>query len=169
MGLPLSIPTKDILSINSVVDRVYDQIVELSEQKQMDLATVQLAILSVLNTVNSCMPGLQYDPPSLEEVQNFHKTWNKKSDQEEKKKELKNFIEDLLRKGKKSNMNTMITGIVAPPVAMITKRVGEQVPPLKKTLKFVPDAAFVPAFTIGALFTVKMVQKNVLEKIRKPI
>lgn len=101
--------------------------------------------------------------------QEFHDRWKEKADKEERKEELKNFIQGLLEKGRKSNKNAMITGIVAPPVAMISKRVGEQVPPLKKTLKFIPDAVFVPAFTIGALITVKMVQKNVLGQIGKRI
>ncbi|PNX96391.1 hypothetical protein L195_g019597 [Trifolium pratense] len=48
----------------------------------------------------------------------------------------------------------MITGIVAPPAAMVAKRSGQSVPQLS-ALKVIPDVIFVPTATILALIAVK--------------
>lgn len=59
---------------------------------------------------------------------------------------------------------TMITGILTPPVAMVAKRAGENVPQLKM-IKAVPDALFVPSATVMALMSIKISRKIIMRKI----
>ncbi|CAN6478031.1 unnamed protein product [Victoria cruziana] len=151
------------VSRDKLIDWVYDQMMKDSAQEKMDLERVRIAILSVLSVVNSCMPGMQHHPPSQKEVKNFYDCCTN-LDKEEKKQKLKIFIAGLLEK-RKLNQYTEITSVVAPPLAMIMKRMGEQSPQLKMIIEIIPDVTFVPLFTIGALIIVKMVQKNALKQI----
>ncbi|KAF3796299.1 hypothetical protein EJ110_NYTH03771 [Nymphaea thermarum] len=150
-------------SKDTLIDWVYEQIVK-DAKEGMDLKTVRLTILNVLNVVNCCMPGMQYDPPHRKTVKNFYDEW-KHLKEEEKKEKLKEFIVSLLENPNKFSQYTEVTGVVAPPLTMIVKRVGEQSPQLKPMLDYIPDVLFVPLFTIGALITVKLVEKNALQQI----
>jgi type IV secretory pathway VirB2 component (pilin) len=58
----------------------------------------------------------------------------------------------------------MITGIVAPPAAMVAKRSGQSVPQLS-ALKVIPDVIFVPTATILALIAVKVTKRMSIKKL----
>jgi len=58
----------------------------------------------------------------------------------------------------------MITGIVAPPAAMVAKRTGQSVPQLS-VMKAIPDVIFVPTATILALIAVKVTKRMSLKKL----
>ncbi|PKA60683.1 hypothetical protein AXF42_Ash006317 [Apostasia shenzhenica] len=81
---------------------------------------------------------------------------------DEKRDERKQLVLALLSKNVKeikTDDAIFMTGLVAPPAAMVLKKSSENVPQLKKfRLNLIPDIFFVPSCTVIALFTVKLLQ-----------
>lgn len=82
--------------------------------------------------------------------QESFKNWEKASDPK------KEFIDFMMKnvKQNKSDSAMIITGIVAPPGAMVVKRAGERAGQLSM-LKAIPDVVFVPSTTMLVLVAVK--------------
>lgn len=60
---------------------------------------------------------------------------------------------------------TLMVGLAAPPFSMVAKRAGENVQPFTM-IKSIPDALFVPSFTLLSVISVKMIRK-VLKRNRE--
>lgn len=98
----------------------------------------------------------------LEIKQEFFKQWNK-SEEEEKNKIFTDFVIKNVNISKVDN-SMMITGIVAPPAAMVAKRSGQSLPQLS-LMKSIPDVVFVPTATILALIAVKVTKRMTFKKL----
>jgi len=109
------------------------------------------------------LPGKHYDVPSHKEIEVFFRDWNNTSE-EDKKKNI--FIDFMIKNVNISKVDDsmMITGIVAPPAAMVAKRTGQSVPQLS-VMKAIPDVIFVPTATILALIAVKVTKRMSLKKL----
>ncbi|KAK2351995.1 calcium ion-binding protein [Trifolium repens] len=99
------------------------------------------------------LPGKHYDAPSYKDVKNIFEQW--KEDNEEARKKM---FTDFMNKNvnlNKVDESMIITGIVAPPAAMVAKRTGQTTLP---QLKLIPDVVFVPSATVLALIAVKILR-----------
>lgn len=94
--------------------------------------------------------------------QDFFKLWHK-SEEEDKKKIFTDFMIKNVNISKVDD-SMMITGIVAPPAAMVAKRSGQSLPQLS-LMKSIPDVIFVPTATILALIAVKVTKRMTLKKL----
>ncbi|KAG0494032.1 hypothetical protein HPP92_005026 [Vanilla planifolia] len=164
MGLSLSIIQKlGFSSVQSLTaDKAFDKY--FSGSAVQDFTTFHLKFLELCNDINSIMLGKHYQPPPKEEIEKCYKDWLKKKDEggDESTKACKKLVLDLLLehvKEIKTPDAILLTGLVAPPAAMVLKKSSQNVSPLKKFhLELVPDIVFVPACTVAALFTAKALQ-----------
>ncbi|KAK2405854.1 hypothetical protein P8452_68265 [Trifolium repens] len=146
-------------TLSLVSGALYDQFMK-KEVKSFD--AFHTAILDIFNTINMALPGKHYDVPSNKEIENFFKQWNE-SKEENKKTIFTDFMIKYVNISKVDN-SMMITGIVAPPAAMVAKRSGQSVPQLS-ALKVIPDVIFVPTATIMALIAVKVTKRMSIKKL----
>ncbi|KAJ9680580.1 hypothetical protein PVL29_019790 [Vitis rotundifolia] len=119
------------------------------------------SILSILKTANSALPGRHFEAPSRGKVEKAFAEWKSSSDVAKEK-----IFMELLESTKLGEIDniTLIVGLATPPFSMVAKSAGEKAPPFKM-IKNVPDALFVPSFTLLSLVSVKLIRK-VWEKIR---
>ncbi|KAK2352521.1 calcium ion-binding protein [Trifolium repens] len=146
-------------TLSLVSGALYDQFMK-KDVKSFD--AFHTAILDIFNTINMALPGKHYDVPSNKEIENFFKKWN--DPKEENKKDI--FTDFMIKYVNISKVDDsmMITGIVAPPAAMVAKRSGQSVPQLS-ALKVIPDVIFVPTATILALIAVKVTKRMSIKKL----
>ncbi|XP_034709996.1 uncharacterized protein LOC117932780 isoform X2 [Vitis riparia] len=126
-------------------------------QKQI----VSLAMEGVLKnlgprrTANSALPGRHFEAPSRREVEKAFAEWKSSSD--DKKEKIFMKLLESTKLGEIDNI-TLIVGLAIPPFSMVAKSAGEKAPPFKM-IKNVPDALFVPSFTLLSLVSVKLIRK----------
>ncbi|ONI22430.1 hypothetical protein PRUPE_2G128200 [Prunus persica] len=157
MGLGGGMPSAQML--NFVMGTVYKQFIEKDISNFEDF---HIAILDIFNTFNAALPGKHYDAPPHEEIEAVFKQWQKTPEADRK-----NLLIEFLKKNVKLSKvdgTTMIAGILTPPVAMATKRAGENVPQLKM-IKAIPDVVFVPSATVLVLISVKISRRVFMGKI----
>ncbi|XP_057458014.1 uncharacterized protein LOC130748785 [Lotus japonicus] len=144
-------------SLSLVSGALYDQFMKREIKNFDDFHT---AILDIFNTINMALPGKHYDAPELKEIQDLFEQWN------ESKEDKKKIFTDFMIKNvniSKADESMMITGIVAPPAAMVVKKTGQSVPQLS-VIKAIPDVIFVPTATILALIAVKLTKRMSFKK-----
>ncbi|CAL5195263.1 unnamed protein product [Lathyrus oleraceus] len=146
-------------TLSFVSGALYDQFMK-KEIKNFD--AFHTAILDIFNTINMALPGKHYDAPSNKEIEDFFKLWHK-SEEEDKNRIFTDFMIKNVNISKVDD-SMMITGIVAPPAAMVAKRSGQSLPQLS-LMKSIPDVIFVPTATILALIAVKVTKRMTLKKL----
>ncbi|KAK7277135.1 hypothetical protein RIF29_18285 [Crotalaria pallida] len=146
-------------TLTVLMGALYNQFVEKDIKDFDDFHT---AILDIFNTINMALPGKHYDAPQQKEVKDFFEQWTK-AKEEDKKKIFTGFMNKNVNLSKVDD-SMMITGVVAPPAAMVVKRTGQSLPHLN-VIKAVPDVVFVPSATILALIAVKVSKRMLLKKV----
>ncbi|KAL9245243.1 hypothetical protein vseg_018918 [Gypsophila vaccaria] len=145
--------------VNLVTGTLYNSFIEKDTSTFDEFHT---AMLDIFNTFNTSLPGKHYDVPSRQEIEECFEEWNK-TGSAERKQVFVNFIKGVSLN--KLDNTTLITGVVTPPVAMVAKKAGESIAPLKM-LKLVPDVIFVPSATFIALISVR-VSRSVVSRKKK--
>ncbi|KAL5973183.1 hypothetical protein ACLOJK_037210 [Asimina triloba] len=92
------------------------------------------------------MPGVRYDVPGREKIQRLLENWNKAGNDRVRQ----DLLDELFKEMNPVSSVTIVTGIVAPPAMMLTKRALENVPKIN-VVRFVPDAVFVPFTSVASL------------------
>nr|KYP47029.1 hypothetical protein KK1_031333 [Cajanus cajan] len=136
---------------------LYDRFID---NQIYDPEAFHIAILDIFNAINMALPGKHYDAPAHQEIEEFYDKWNEDG---KKKEDFTKFIIENVNLSK-ADESMMITGIVAPPVAMVAKKTGQSVPQLS-AIKAIPDAVFVPAATIAFLIVVKLSRRMAFKNI----
>ncbi|XP_010275414.1 PREDICTED: uncharacterized protein LOC104610483 [Nelumbo nucifera] len=144
---------KNLWILDSVTDELYKRFIK---KPILDFEDFHLAILDIFSSFNSSLPGRHYDVPPQEDVEACFRNWEAAPDSEKKKV----FIDFVKKNAKLSKLDdtTVIVGLVTPPAAMVLKRVGENVPQVKK-IKVIPDSIFVPSATLLALVSVRLTRR----------
>ncbi|RWR86714.1 calcium ion-binding protein [Cinnamomum micranthum f. kanehirae] len=156
-----------IQKVGSPTQLLTDQLFASMEKDIKNFDQFHIAFLEVLNKFNAAMPGVHYDVPARAEVKECYRKWNEEKDDEEKRKDL---LTKLLEKSNiisKTDTALLLTGVAAPPVAMIGKRAAGNFPTLS-FVKLVPDVLFVPSVTLLAVGCMKYARKNKLPEAAVP-
>ncbi|KAK9749172.1 hypothetical protein RND81_02G107000 [Saponaria officinalis] len=143
--------------VNLVTGTLYNRFIEKDTNTFEEF---HIGMLDIFNTFNTSLPGKHYDVPSRQEIEGCFEEW-KKARNADKKQVFVNFIKSVNLN--KLDNTTLITGVVTPPVAMVAKKAGESIAPLKM-LKLVPDVLFVPSATFIALISVRISRSVVSRK-----
>ncbi|KAK7386132.1 hypothetical protein VNO78_26119 [Psophocarpus tetragonolobus] len=148
--------------LSMITGTLYDRVIE--KRKIENFNHFHTAILDIFNAINMALPGKHYDAPPLEDIKKCYDQWDQsKEDDKNKKQIFTDFVNQNVNLGK-ADESMMITGIVAPPVAMVAKRTGQSVPQLS-VIKAIPDVAFVPGATILALIAIKLTKRMAFKNI----
>jgi len=89
-------------------------------------------------------------------MQEIFEQW-KEANEEAKEKMFADFMNKNVNLNKVDE-SMIITGIVAPPAAIVAKRTGQTTFPRLKFLNAIPDVIFVPSATVLALIAVKILR-----------
>ncbi|KAI9109790.1 hypothetical protein K1719_018831 [Acacia pycnantha] len=131
--------------------KLYNQFILDKPIKDFD--DFHMAFLQIINTINSVVPGRHYDVPGYGEIETLYNKW-KDTAEKDKEKLFEEFIRDHVNM-RSVDRSMILTGLAAPPAAMVAKRAGESLPQLK-IIKVVPDLLFVPSSTLLALVGCKL-------------
>ncbi|KAL5096009.1 hypothetical protein RYX36_000336 [Vicia faba] len=143
--------TSQVLSL--AMNKLYKQFVE-KDVKEFE--AFHVAILDTFKTINMAISGKHYDSPTYTDVKEIFKHW-KESNEEARKEMLIDFLNKNVNLNKVDE-SMIITGIVAPPAAMVAKRTGQRTLPQLKFMNAIPDVVFVPSATVLALIAVKILR-----------
>lgn len=174
-GTGIEVASKGLTMLTGTL---YDRVIEKRKIENFD--DFHEAILDIFNTINMSLPGKHYDAPTHDDIKKFYDEWEDKyvegtkklydewedkNKEDKKRKAFTKFIIDKVNLSK-ADESMMLTGIVAPPAAMVAKRTGQSVPQLS-VIKAIPDVVFVPGATILALIAIKLT-KRMAFKISHP-
>ncbi|XP_027337716.1 uncharacterized protein LOC113851433 [Abrus precatorius] len=143
-----------------VTGTLYDRFIE---RQIKDFDAFHAAILDIFNAINMALPGKHYDAPAHREIEMFYEEWHSESREDTKKEIFSKFMYNNVNLSK-ADESMMITGLVAPPAAMVAKRAGQSLPQLS-VVKSIPDVAFVPTATIFALIAVKLSKRMAFKNL----
>ncbi|KAM0935316.1 putative EF-hand domain-containing protein [Dioscorea sansibarensis] len=138
--------------IRKITDKVFDRIKEDSHKDALSFEDVCIAVLYVYNDINKYLPGPHNDPPSKAELKALMQEYDVNLDGLLDREEFADFIQKLT-----TNMltvvsrNLIIALIVAPTVALLTKRATERVPGVGKVVQKVPNSVYASVVTLGVV------------------
>ncbi|TKY68936.1 hypothetical protein E2542_SST05199 [Spatholobus suberectus] len=138
---------------------LYDRVIE--KKKIENFEDFHVAILDIFNAINTSLPGKHYDAPALDDVQKFYEKWNESDG--DKKERFTDYMNEKVNLSK-ADESMMITGILAPPLALVAKKTGQSLPQLG-VMKAIPDVAFVPGATILALIATKLTKRMAFKNL----
>ncbi|XP_027335079.1 uncharacterized protein LOC113849390 [Abrus precatorius] len=149
--------------IRKITDRVY---VKVQNQRQCDNLSFEdlyIAVLLVYNDINKYIPGPHFDPPSKEKVRELMKNCDINLDGEIDHDEFFDFILQMTADTfTVVSQKLIVTLIVAPTVAVATKKATEGVPGVGKVVRRLPNSVFASLVTIAAVWFQKRGQESAL-------
>ncbi|KAH7687193.1 EF-hand-containing protein [Dioscorea alata] len=138
--------------IRKITDKVFDRIKEDSGKDTLTFEDVCIAVLYVYNDINKYLPGPHNNPPSKAELralmQEYDVNLNGLLDREEFADFIQKLTTDMLTA---VSRNLVIALIVAPAVALLTKRATEGVPGVGKVVQKVPNSVYASVVTLGVV------------------
>ncbi|KAI4365264.1 hypothetical protein MLD38_021263 [Melastoma candidum] len=145
--------------IRKITDKVYDHFINDPERVKLTFEDLYIAVLLVYNDLNKRLPGPHFDPPTKaqvrEMIQEFDMNHDGKIDREE-------FVKFILRLTGDTfivvSQGLIITLVVAPTVAMATKRATEGVPGVGKVVQKLPNSVYASIITVAAVMLQNTIQ-----------
>ncbi|KAK8944301.1 hypothetical protein KSP39_PZI008248 [Platanthera zijinensis] len=138
--------------IRRICDRVFDRIKEDSGESGLTFENLYIAVLIIYNDMNKHLPGPHNDPPSKEKLRSMVQKYDLNLDGLLDRDEFADFIQRLAADTVTTvGRNLIIAVIVAPALALATKRSTERIPGLGKAVKHVPNSIYASAVTFAVL------------------
>ncbi|CAL9052173.1 uncharacterized protein LOC135637163 [Musa acuminata AAA Group] len=160
MGIAISVLGKlGLLGVDSLsTDQVYKKY--FGPKNIMKYEDFHLAFVDLCSDFNLVMPGKHFTIQATE-IQKFFEKWPKASadpgTESERKALLVEFMKEQVKEYKTSTRAMMLTGVTAPPAAILIKKTGKKVPPLKMLhIDLIPNVVFVPTVTVLFLIGVRI-------------
>ncbi|XP_031394734.1 uncharacterized protein LOC116206104 isoform X1 [Punica granatum] len=146
--------------IRKITDKVFDRITSQVGRANLTFEDLYMAVLLVYNDINKHLPGPHFDPPSKEEVRATMQECDINLDGEIDREEFVRFIQHqtsdtfiLVSQG------LIVTLVVAPTVAMATKRATEGVPGVGKVVQKLPNSIYASLVTLAVVLFQKSIQE----------
>ncbi|KAI4356159.1 hypothetical protein L6164_000202 [Bauhinia variegata] len=148
--------------IKKITDRVFDSMKNQSEKASLSFEDLYIAVLLVYNDINKYLPGPHFDPPSKDEVRAVMQDCDINFDGEIDRDEFLRFIKLMTADTfTVVSQGLIITLVVAPTVAVATKRATEGVPGVGKVVQRLPNAVYASIVTLAAVLFQKIGQESV--------
>ncbi|XP_038892374.1 uncharacterized protein LOC120081499 [Benincasa hispida] len=154
--------------LRKITDRIFDKFQKQTHSDKLPAEDLYIATLLVYNEINKLIPGPHRDPPTTERVKERVKELIQKSDmngdQYIDRGEFLHFILSLTSETFKSVSQrlSILTLVVAPTVAVVTKKSTEAIPGVGKLVQKLPVSAYAFLVTLAALIFQKS-QQQLLE------
>lgn len=138
--------------IRKITDKVFNRINSQNDRITLSFEELYIAVLIVYNDINKYLPGPHFDPPSKDKVRALVQECDMNLDGELNREEFVKFMVELSA----DTFNTVSQGliislVVAPTVAMATKRATEDVPGVGKVVQKLPNAVYASLVTLAVV------------------
>ncbi|KAJ7961660.1 Calcium-binding EF-hand [Quillaja saponaria] len=146
--------------IRKITDKVFDRVKNQAGTANLTFEDLYIAVLLVYNDLNKRLPGPHFDPPSKEQVRASIKDCDINLDGEINSEEFVRFIQKLTADTFiVVSQGLIITLVVAPSVAMATKRATEGVPGVGKVVQKLPNSVYASLVTLAVVLFQKGLQE----------
>uniref|UniRef100_A0A2P2JJK9 Uncharacterized protein LOC105111335 n=1 Tax=Rhizophora mucronata TaxID=61149 RepID=A0A2P2JJK9_RHIMU len=136
--------------IRLITDKVYNRFKNQSGRANLTFEDLYIAVLLIYNDINKHLPGPHFDPPSKEQVRAMMQISDIDLDGELDHEEFVRFILQLTTDTfVVVSQGLIITLIVAPTVAMATKKATEGVPGVGKVVQKLPNSIYASLVTLA--------------------
>ncbi|KAL0008301.1 hypothetical protein SO802_009803 [Lithocarpus litseifolius] len=147
--------------VRKISDKVFDRIKSQSGTVNLTFEDLYIAILLVYNDINKKLPGPHFDPPSKERVREMITDCDLNLDGEIDHEEFVKFIQQLTAETLIAvSQGLIVSLVVAPTVAMATKRATEGVPGVGKVVQRLPNSVYASLVTIAVVFIQQSIQES---------
>ncbi|KAG9452850.1 hypothetical protein H6P81_005754 [Aristolochia fimbriata] len=142
--------------LQKISDRVFDHFKDDSGKDHLAFEELYIAILFVYNDINKHFPGPHIDPPSKADVKSLMETYDVNLDGQLNREEFTEFIQKLTADTfAVISRNMIVAVILAPTVALLTKRATEGVPGVGKVVQRIPSSLYASIITLGVVLLQK--------------
>ncbi|KAA0049066.1 uncharacterized protein E6C27_scaffold171G002950 [Cucumis melo var. makuwa] len=137
---------------NKQLEMISNKIFDRFHKEKLSFEDLYIATLLVFNDINKYLPGPHIDPPTKERVAELVEKSDENENQAIDRDEFLKFIKLLTFESIASvSQRLIITLVVAPTLAVVTKRSTEGIPGLGKMVQKVPSSAYALLVTLAAL------------------
>ncbi|KAF7845048.1 putative calcium ion binding protein [Senna tora] len=146
--------------IRKITDRAFDRLQNQSGKAKLTFEDLYISVLLVYNDINKRLPGPHFDPPTKDQVRELIKACDLNFDGEIDREEFYVFFKRLTSDtfGVVSQ-GLIITLVVAPTVALATKRATEGVPGVGKVVQRLPTSIYASLVTLAIVTFQQMGQE----------
>ncbi|KAK8713117.1 hypothetical protein V6N13_148343 [Hibiscus sabdariffa] len=138
--------------IRKISDKVYERITDQSGAT-LTFENLYISVLLVYNDINKRLPGPHFDPPSKEQVRSMMQECDFNLDGELDHEEFVEFIQLLTTDTLiVVSQGLIVTLVVAPTVAMATKKATEGVPGVGKVVQKLPNSIYASLVTLAVVW-----------------
>ncbi|CAL9138395.1 unnamed protein product [Musa acuminata var. zebrina] len=144
--------------IRKITDRVFDHIRDESSDSGDGLTfeDVYIAVLCVFNDINKHLPGPHHDPPTKDKLRSLMQEYDVNLDGLLNREEFAEFIRKLTAETLTAISQSLIIALIlAPTIALMTKRATEGVPGVGKMVQKLPNSIYASIITLGVLLAQK--------------
>ncbi|XP_058103839.1 uncharacterized protein LOC131247903 [Magnolia sinica] len=142
--------------LRKITDKVFDHFKDDYGKDHLAFEDLYIAVLFVYNDINKHLPGPHIDPPSKASVKAMMETYDVNLDGQLNREEFAGFIQKLTADTLSVvSRNLIIAMVVAPMVALMTKRATEGVPGIGKYVQRVPNSIYASIVALGVVLVQK--------------
>ncbi|RDY14855.1 hypothetical protein CR513_00003, partial [Mucuna pruriens] len=139
--------------IRKITHRVFDKVQNQKQADNLSFEDLYIAVLLVYNDINKYIPGPHFDPPSKERVREVIESCDINLDGKIDRDEFFDFILKMTADTfTVVSQKLIVTLVVAPTVAVATKRATEGVPGVGKLVQKIPNSIYASLVTIAAVW-----------------
>ncbi|KAF2288099.1 hypothetical protein GH714_004385 [Hevea brasiliensis] len=139
--------------IRLITDRVFNRIKNQSGRADLSFEDLYITVLLVYNDINKHLPGPHFDPPSKDQVRALIQECDLNLDGEIDYDEFVTFIRRLTTDTfAVVSQGLILTLVVAPTVAMATKKATEGVPGVGKVVQKIPNSIYASLVTLAIVW-----------------
>ncbi|XP_010470328.1 PREDICTED: uncharacterized protein LOC104750253 [Camelina sativa] len=139
--------------VEAICDRVFDRFKIQTGRANLTFEELYIAVLLVYNDINKRLPGPHFDPPSKDLVRSIMTNCDINLDGEIDREEFVKFFEQLTAETfNVVSQGLIISLIVAPTVAIATKRATEGVPGVGKVVQKLPTSIYASLVTLAVMW-----------------
>ncbi|CAN8275881.1 unnamed protein product [Cochlearia groenlandica] len=139
--------------VQAICDRVFDRFKLETGKANLTFEELYIAVLLVFNDINKRLPGPHFDPPSKDLVKSMMMDCDINLDGEIDREEFVKFVEQLSTDTFAIvSQGLIISLVVAPTVAIATKRATEGVPGVGKVVQKLPTSVYASLVTLAVVW-----------------
>ncbi|KAE9603407.1 hypothetical protein Lal_00008269 [Lupinus albus] len=147
--------------ITKIIDRVYHRVKIQPGAANLTFEDLYIVVLLLYNDINKVLPGPHFDPPSKEKVREIIKNCDMNVDGEIDREEFCSFVEQMTADTiTYVSQKLIVTLVVAPTVAVATKKATEGVPGVGRVVQRLPNSAYASLVTLAAMWFQNMGQHS---------
>ncbi|XP_020207778.1 uncharacterized protein LOC109792759 [Cajanus cajan] len=149
--------------IRKITDRVFEKVQNQKQTDKLSFEDLYISVLLVYNDINKYIPGPHFDPPSKQKVKEVIESCDINFDGEIDRDEFFDFILQMTADTfTVVSQKLIVTLVVAPTVAVATKKATEGVPGVGRLVQRIPNSIYASLVTIAAVWFQKKAHESAL-------